>query len=195
MDPINLALNITSAKYGHLYNWKWHEESVKSYGKYALDYIGSGKQILDIGYGFGTISIAACLACNNVTAVDLFMPPPQFFDINWMYPYDVQCPDFILEQKFDNILMLEVLEHFNFDITETLLRLVKMLKPKGHLIIATPDKIRYNENLPDINLPTYKYNAKIRDAHIKFYDENDLDFVNIVSKIEIGPRNIFIIGG
>jgi len=45
-----------------------------------------------------------------------------------------------------------VLEHFNFNIKPTLLKLKSWLKDDGYLIIATPDKIRFNENLPDIVL-------------------------------------------
>lgn len=192
--PLELALKCIKNTYGSKPNWVWHEEGINTYGRLALNCIeGIENDILDVGYGFGTISIAAHLMLNNVTSVDLFMPPPSFYGIDWLYPVDVQNPEFVLDKKFDVILLLEVLEHFNFDATETLLRLVDMLKPEGKLLIATPDKVRFGEDLPDVKLPTYDKTARLQDKHIRFYDENDLNFLNILSKIEIGPRNLFII--
>jgi len=41
----------------------------------------------------------------------------------------------------------------------------------------------------------YNKNIKVKDSHIRFYDEDDLSFLNIESKIEIGPRNIYMIKG
>ena len=196
MDELNLALKIVKTEKGSYKNWIWHEISMEEYGTIVLNEIKSNSpdlDILDIGYGWGTISIATHLMCNNVKAIDLFCPPPDFYGPDFIYPVDIQDPEFKLEQKFDYILLLEVLEHFNFNVKPTLLKLKSWLKDDGYLIITTPDKIRFNENLPDIILPEYDKNIQVKDSHIRFYDDNDLDYLGIESKIEIGPRNIFYV--
>lgn len=196
---MDIALRITKEQYGQKNNWVWHEQSMLDYGTFVLKYIDAGQndsndfKTLDVGYGWGTMSIACNMLISEVYALDLFLPPPDFHGINWLYPIDVQNPHFKLEQRFDYILLLEVLEHFNFCVAETLIRLVNMLKDDGKLIIATPDKVRFGEDLDDIKLPMFNKNVRIQDKHMRFYDYDDLNYLNILSKIEIGPRNLFIV--
>jgi len=196
MEELELALNIVKDKYGNYYNFQWHLDSMMNYGIVVLNEIKKNSpnlDILDAGFGWGTISIASHIMDNNITSIDLFCPPPVFYGINWIYPVDIQDPDFELEQRFDYILLLEVLEHFNFNVKPTLKKLVSWLKEDGILIITTPDKERFNENLPDIILPEYDKNIKIKDSHIRFYDENDLSFLKIESTIELNCHNMFFI--
>jgi len=74
MDELNLALKIVKTEKGSYKNWIWHEISMEEYGTIVLNEIKSNSpdlDILDIGYGWGTISIAAHLMCNNVTSLSV----------------------------------------------------------------------------------------------------------------------------
>jgi len=193
-EALNLAINIVKDKYGNYENWYWHEKGMNEYGIIVLNSIVNSGDVLDVGSGWNTISIAAHLMGNQVISVDLFTEPTPFDGIK-IIKNNIQDPEFELGQKFDYILLLEVLEHLNFNVKPTLLKLKSWLKDDGYLIISTPDKIRFNENLPDIILPEYDKNIQVKDSHIRFYDEDDLDYLEIESKIEIGPRNIYYVKG
>ena len=141
------------------------------------------EKILDIGCGYGTLS----LFCQK-----LFHP--EIFCIDFISSYlsksliedkkinfkvnNIETDKFQWDEKFDIIIFTEVLEHLNFNPKPTLKKIYDLLKVNGRLYLSTPDasqwgKItKYYKNIAEIPHPTK--DKKIIDDHIYQFNKEEL---------------------
>lgn len=105
----------------------------------ALRWIGSGKTVLDVGCGDGSISERIRLEGNQVTGLDF----PEALQAAARYPklktqggeaHSLPFPD----ASFDNVFAGEILEHYE-DPEKLVKEWARVLKPGGSLIVTTPD--------------------------------------------------------
>lgn len=144
------------------------------------------KKILDLGCGFGTLLTYAsiiygaegiCLDINNY----LF---PEF-QSKYKLAYikgDIEREPLPSSEKYNVIIMTEVLEHFNFEPIPSLRKIYNILAPGGSFFLSTPDSdagwgrtYEYYRELSDI--PPVDVKAKWIDAHIWQYNNSELQMV------------------
>ena len=107
------------------------------------------KEVLDVGALFGTMSIFLAKKGKQVTAVDGYVDkiPDKLklkYNLNFIFTNlesEIYPP--FPENKFDLVLMSEILEHLNYNPVSALLLIRKTLKPGGYLVITTPDDRDY----------------------------------------------------
>jgi len=141
------------------------------------------EKILDLGCGFGTLLTYAsiiygaegiCLDVNNY----LF---PEF-QSKYKLAYikgDIEREPLPGPEKYDVIILTEVLEHFNFDPVPSLIKIYNTLAPGGSFFLSTPDSdagwgriYKYYDELSEI--PPVDLKAKWIDAHIWQYNKDEL---------------------
>ncbi len=101
-------------------------------------------------------------------------PADQFETYNGM----IEKPDFHIEEKFDIIVMTEVLEHFVNNPIPTMKKIAGMLKEGGRLYLSTPDwgHLRIYRNYREI--PEYTTLERYKDGYIGHsyqYDREELE--------------------
>lgn len=108
-----------------------------------------GKSVLDIGCGGGLLSEAMALAGADVTGVDLSEASinvakrhQQNLNIDY-YVSSVENFAKISDKKFDIITCMELLEHVP-DPESLLQAAAKLLKPEGHLFLATINRSAFS---------------------------------------------------
>ncbi len=117
----------------------------------------SGKNILDVGCGFGRLSLLCALkGANHVTAVDLSEPLIQSLErtvhslkISNIETHLMDAENLNFEKfQYDIIYCCEVIEHLPNPV-KALQIMYKLLKPTGKLILSTPNVL---------NIVGFKYN-------------------------------------
>jgi 2-polyprenyl-3-methyl-5-hydroxy-6-metoxy-1,4-benzoquinol methylase len=115
-----------------------------------IELVGSGS-VLDIGCDIGVLSKALSSRCSRVVALDV--RPETIAIANHFFAapnIDYRACDFLSldspAQSFDCALFLETIEHVE-DPTATLARIHELLRPRGTLIISTPNGMSYHELL------------------------------------------------
>lgn len=153
------------------------------------------KRVLDIGSGYGTLS----LYMKNLTGCDSYLV--DFIDF-YMSKELVRKHSFKFkvinielkkipfgDTKFDTILLTEVIEHFNFNPVLTLGKIAKRLEDDGRIYITTPDAYewgrltKFYKDWKDIPKPNK--NSKILDAHIYQYTKDEILEVIEKSGLEV----------
>jgi methionine biosynthesis protein MetW len=144
---------------------------------YAAELIASNSEVLDIGCASGYLAeILAQKGC-RVTGVEL--------DPKAAAQARKTCPKVIegsienkaildaLQEKYDYILLLDVLEHL-VDPEAALVNLKSKLKPKGQLIVSLPNVAYYAHRLSIFLLGKFEYQESgIFDrTHLHFYTLN-----------------------
>lgn len=108
---------------------------------FILNRVGSGKKILDVGCGDGTLGIKLIEQNNIVYGCDIAKISlasakkggiiTKFVDLEKdEFPYP--------ENFFDYVILGDIIEHI-IDTDELLQKCYKVLKPKGHIIVTTPN--------------------------------------------------------
>ena len=141
------------------------------------------KRILDLGCGFGTLlTFASIVYGSQGLCLDVR---------NWLFPEfqskyklayikgDIERESLPGPEKYDVIIMTEVLEHLNFDPVPSLIKIYNTLAPGGSFFLSTPDSdagwgrtYQYYKELSDI--PPVDVKAKWIDAHIWQYNKDEL---------------------
>lgn len=139
-------------------------------------------RILDIGCGYGTLLTLAvkiygaqgyCLDSTPYAAALARKDGLIFSQSN------IELDPIPWKEKFDVIIMTEVIEHFNFHPAPTLEKIRAALAPGGLFFLSTPDArswgrtTKYFKQLEDIPAPPPRP-AKVIDDHIWVYDRADL---------------------
>jgi len=94
--------------------------------------------LLDIGAGFGHLSsILNKLGRFQINLVEPLVKPKYLLDKN-ITLHKTDYEHFLSKQKFDLVLMVDVIEHFQNPV-RNLLRTKKILKKRGYLMIQTPN--------------------------------------------------------
>lgn len=139
-------------------------------------------RILDIGCGYGTLLTLAtrtynghgyCFDINEYLKASFARAHQLVFARG-----NIELDPLPWREKFDVIIMTEVLEHFNFQPLSTLKKIHEALAPGGVLFLSTPDAhdwgrlTKYYKHLSDLPMPDRS--APVRDAHIWIYNFDEL---------------------
>jgi len=121
------------------------ELSYKKRINFALRFIPKSAFVLDFGCGDGTIAKGILAKAKKVVAIDIseeaikvaeeFNSHP---DIKYL---NTTIEDFTSEEKFDAVLMFEIIEHL-FDPQSIFCKISDLLNERGILIISTPNFMR-----------------------------------------------------
>lgn len=109
--------------------------------KFILDHIGSGKKILDVGCGDGTLGIRLIKQGNTVYGCDIVEKDLTSAKKGGIIStlVDIETDTLPYPKKFfDYVIIGDVIEHV-IDTDELLQKCYKVLKPKGHIIVTTPN--------------------------------------------------------
>jgi 2-polyprenyl-3-methyl-5-hydroxy-6-metoxy-1,4-benzoquinol methylase len=112
-----------------------------------LEWVGSGKRVLEVGCSTGYMSREMVERGCSVTGieVDPVAAERARAHCNAVYALDLNAPDSIaglLEKGFDVVLLGDVLEHLMTP-DVTLRQLADVLKPDGALVISLPNVVHW----------------------------------------------------
>ena len=128
--------------------WRYRQNKGYVYSEKSMPYrffivaslIGSGKQILDVGCGEGILAKLLETKGNRVTAFDVSERAVNLARRNGVEAFvcDIENEDPPLKDKFDVIILSEVLEHLVFP-DKVLRKIKKYLKEAGYVILTFPN--------------------------------------------------------
>ena len=139
-------------------------------------------RVLDIGCGYGTLlSLAVKIYGAKGYCLDSTPYIAKLAQADGLHfkQSNIELDPVPFPEKFDVILMTEVLEHFNFNPVPTLKKIRESLAPGGRFYLSTPDaktwgKVqKYFKRLSDMPDPPTKP-TKVIDEHIWVYDKSEL---------------------
>jgi 2-polyprenyl-3-methyl-5-hydroxy-6-metoxy-1,4-benzoquinol methylase len=143
--------------------------------KFIGEVVASGKTVLDVGCGVGSVDLYFAEKGAKVLGIDISgrairiaKKSSQNSDLSSKVKFKtMRFPNEIPNQKFDTIICLEVLEHLENDLY-SLKRLKSLLNNHGVLILSTP-----SENAPLYKLGLLK-SFDNRVGHLRRYSANSL---------------------
>ncbi len=152
--------------------------------KFAMRFLRKNHNVIDVGCGHGLGTIFLSKYCKSITGIDLdkdlisenINNNKKIRNISFQES-NILNPDKKLLNKFDALVSMDVIEHFNSkDITKVIRNYFKLLNKKGFAVIGTP------------NLNSRKYASKRRlDTHE--YEFTHDDFEKKLKKIF---KNVFV---
>jgi len=166
--------------------FKVYREHEVGYSREILKWIFTdhfnGGKVLDIGTAYGTFSVFAKQTLGmDVYAIDFvdnYAPKDLFskMGINFQIT-NIETEDLPFNEKFDMIVLTEVLEHFNFNPIPTFIKIKNALAKNGVLYISTPNakfwgRLNTYEKLSDI--PCVNLKTPIQDQHNWHYNVAEL---------------------
>lgn len=128
------------------------------------------KRVLDVGSGYGELSIEMQARGHTVTAMDMFEPRVPLRDfIRADFSREIPIAP---ERRFDVIVLADVLEHLP-EPAKVLNRLLAHLEPDGALLISLPNAVHWSLRA-HVALGRFEYtNRGILDrGHLRFFTEN-----------------------
>ena len=128
-------------------------------------------KVLDVGPGYGTLAVAAQLLGHEVTAVDLFVPPPAVPGIRWVKD-NIQKPGAVPKGPFGLVVMTEVLEHLCFRPAPLFAGLYLACEVGAQFVGSTPVPEIWEETfvVPRYELlPEWGEGKAVEDAHMAAY--------------------------
>lgn len=147
------------------------------------------KNALDIGALFGVMSVFMSKNGINVTSLDGYVDEiPDSIKIKYGLTFifaNLESEKYppILPNKFNLVLMSEILEHLNYNPIPVLLIIRKALTKDGYLILNTPDNENYPpvpespvaRNMHHLEIPLWKKDSYRQSfPHSKQYSEKEL---------------------
>jgi len=165
-----------------------YKEAEISYWESLVDMIsleihsGEKTKCLDIGAAYGTLSVFCKLLNNDceITVVDFVKYMSDELIDKYGIEYIIgnfEKEDMFENNKFDIVLLTEVLEHFNFNPIHTMKKISNILKEDGSLFLSTPNSAKWgrlSEYDSYNNMPNITDNIVIRDQHIYQYNYNEI---------------------
>jgi|GEM_PF-2897916 len=170
------------------------------------------KNCLEIGCGYGTISLFChrLFDCRNY-CTDIYSKYfPHFLVPKYQFHFkihNIETDQSPFRQKFDLIILTEVIEHFNFTLVPTLQKIIKNLSPRGIILVSTPDRrswgfqkkyYRHYYQLPSSNLKS-KTKRQLIDDHVwhfdlpqlkKIFQESGLKIIKFKRSPGIGKKHL-----
>jgi len=186
----------------HYYTIRYHKEELMYCGqvpywltKHLDTYQNTGRmpRVLDIGAGYGTLaSLASVYGAVVVTLDPVPAIPAEIIAEFGLVPItgDVEKDPLPLD-RYDAIIMTEVLEHFNYHPVQTMQKVKDSLRAGGKIFLSTPDAASWGrvQIYPNLDaIPVYSegiYNDTWRDEHIWQYSRAELESVMITSGLKI----------
>jgi SAM-dependent methyltransferase len=141
------------------------------------------RHCLDIGCAYGTLALFCkkTLLCDTycVDFINDFLSPSLIdkYALNFALR-NIELDEIPWENKFDAIILTEVLEHFNFYAVPTLKKIKNILSKKGKLYLSTPDALewgritQYYSYFRDMPAPNHQ--SEIIDTHIYQFNQAEL---------------------
>lgn len=163
---------------------------IREIAKY-ISQVGPGKKILDIGIGYGFLDILLKEDFGlDVTGMEIEENIPSYCLLAESHGIPIiagqlskkQCS--IDDNSFDVVIFSEVIEHLRISPLRALLEIKRILKPKGQLLLTTPNIARLTnilrllmsrnivEEFPDDDLPLNHITDRM--THIREYTMNEL---------------------
>ena len=159
------------------------------------------RRILDIGAGYGTLSVFASL----LTGAEVFCLDTEPHRISealrakhrlTVAGGNVEQISIPWPRPMDAVVMTEVIEHFNFHPVPTMRKIAEVLAPGGRLFLSTPDAASWGRvaesyaSYRDMPLPDPV--APTRDIHIYQFTEDEIrtvlaDSGFVVRRLERAP--------
>jgi 2-polyprenyl-3-methyl-5-hydroxy-6-metoxy-1,4-benzoquinol methylase len=139
------------------------------------------KNTLDVGVAYGTLALFTKL----ISSCDLYgVDFVKYISDDLVKKYDIkyQINNIEIEQfpwdiKFDVILFTEIMEHLNYNILPTLLKIKSLLSKNGKIFLSTPDAFfwgKCNEYKNWQDMPDISKIIEIKDQHIYQFGETEL---------------------
>jgi len=128
---------------------KWyHQAPIDEIIRIANDAKAIGNKALDIGCGYGTLSIIMASLGFDVTAIDYYYPA-----IPWQIRQKMSISMQICDIERDDvpgcgysiIVMMEVIEHLNFSPRHIMQQLSEKILKGGYFILGTPNNKEWGE--------------------------------------------------
>ncbi len=184
----------------HYYTKEYHKHEL-GYHMRIAEWLGRHSRthnlgtVLDIGAAYGTLA-AYCtvLGATQVHVVDKTPYIPVEIQDECMLDClsgDIERDsNLIIEDRYDIIILTEVLEHFNFYPVPTMYKIMKGLKPGGVILLSTPDQATWGKITTYAKelckLPEYEPSSQPDwiDAHIWQYSKEDLEWLFRVCGLE-----------
>jgi 2-polyprenyl-3-methyl-5-hydroxy-6-metoxy-1,4-benzoquinol methylase len=150
------------------------KESRHSSHDYVRRFLGTRKDVLDIGCGEGFLAKLLAEAGHRVTGVDVLDQPRHREALVDYIPLDLDSreAETVLRarrERFDYILLLDVLEHLRDP--ERLLKAARtLLKPGGKMVISVPNVANLTVRL-QLLLGRFDYTERgiLDRTHVRFY--------------------------
>lgn len=126
------------------------EFSYKKRIDFALRFMSESSLVLDFGCGDGTITKGVLAKAKKVVALDISEQAIEVAKKFNNHPnieyFRVAIENFTWEDKFDTILMFEIIEHL-FDLQSVLYKIADLLKEEGILVLSTPNFMRLTRRI------------------------------------------------
>jgi 2-polyprenyl-3-methyl-5-hydroxy-6-metoxy-1,4-benzoquinol methylase len=143
--------------------------------------VGSGRSVLDVGCGDGEIDKVLIENKNKVSGLDISetcIKKAKKVGVNAVV-CDLETEDFPFKEKFDVILVAEMLEHV-IDTDTFLKKISKSLKSDGILVLTTPNLASFGRRLlllvnknPHMEVSLEKYSA----GHSRYFIKDTLEWL------------------
>lgn len=150
----------------------------------------SGRRILEIGCGSGTLAKALSGYGADVTGVEISSSAVESTRSKGIecYEEDISSnvPKSLVDKTFDTVILVEVIEHV-FDHIQLLTNANQLMEKKGELVMTTHNSIQYSRVLKYImgRSPTGTQNA----THVRFYSEQYLQELLARQGFEVALSN------
>jgi 2-polyprenyl-3-methyl-5-hydroxy-6-metoxy-1,4-benzoquinol methylase len=132
-------------------------------------------QILDIGCGYGSVIRTLAPAAEDYVGIDHNPVVTQWLQKQYpAYQFltrDMDTDPIVLQQKFDTVLMIAVLEHLASP-NKLIGSIAEMLKPSGSVVLTTPTPLGGWVHTIGGGLGVFSREAK--EDHKGFYDHGSL---------------------
>jgi len=129
------------------------ELSYKKRIDFALRFMPKSGLVLDFGCGDGTVAKGVLVKARKVIAIDIseqaIEVAKRFNSHSNIEYFQVAIEDFTWRDKFDTVLMFEIIEHL-FDPQSVFHKVADLLKEEGTLVLSTPNFMRLNRRIKQL---------------------------------------------
>ncbi len=132
--------------------------------------------VLDIGCATGYLGHAIQKNNNYVVGIDISAKAIKkaAMILDKAYAIDIENSLIPTKRKFDLIVLSEIIEHF-FQPDETLSKIISSLKPKGKILISTPNFLYWGNRLQFLRGTfVYTNQGTFDEGHIHFFTYSSL---------------------
>ena len=138
--------------------------------QFILQNVKPGQRVLDIGCGDGSLAHRIRQKGCHVTGIDLLSGEDLNYTLDHYITWNLEDPrDLPLRREFDCVILGDIIEHL-VDGIGLLMRVRKVLKENGRLIISTPNiALWYYRLMVGFGRFTYKDKGIMDQTHVHFY--------------------------
>ena len=146
---------------------------------------GKVLKCLDIGCGYGTLALYVKKLYENDVEVyctdigrNLSETLAGHYHLHF-FLHNIELDPLPWDERFDLIIMTEVLEHLNFHPLPTMKKIRTLLNPGGRVYLSTPDAVqwgsaKYYANVEDMPYPQEQDSCALQIDHVHHFDKAEL---------------------